>query len=107
MRNFMFGVVATASLVGSLSAQHSIKVGKAIYSWDSQWGRQFDGKALGIKAEGRIELGNTHGCMVVRKDGKSIKLRAKGAETRHLVPYCILLLKMCHCGSLHFRKAGL
>jgi hypothetical protein len=81
MRNFMFGVVAAASLVGSLSAQHSIKVGKAIYSWDSQWGRQFDGKALGIKAEGRVELGNTHGCMVVRKDGNILV----NTDTAHAV----------------------
>lgn len=50
-------------------AQEPIKVGKMTYSWDGAWGQKFDGKDFGHDKPGEVELGNTHGCMVVRKDG--------------------------------------
>jgi hypothetical protein len=69
MRKYMFDAVVLVALSSAILAQDSVKVGANSYRWDSQWGRQFDGKDLGRQATGEVELGNTHGCMVVRKDG--------------------------------------
>jgi hypothetical protein len=69
MRDYFLGAVALAAFPAVMMAQESVKIGSTTYQWDSLWGRQFDGKDLGKKAEGQVELGNTHGCMVVRGDG--------------------------------------
>lgn len=59
----------------------SLKVGTSSYTWDQHWGQRFDGKVLGHKEEGEVELGNTHGCMVVRKDGNILV----NTDTEHAV----------------------
>ena len=69
MRRYSLGAAVLAALSAAVSAQDSVKVGSVSYQWDSLWGRKFDGKDLGKKGGGEVELGNTHGCMVVRRDG--------------------------------------
>lgn len=69
MRTHLLGLLVLAAMPPAVLAQESVKVGSAHYTWDSTWGRKFDGKDLGKKDGGQVELGNTHGCMVVRKDG--------------------------------------
>jgi sugar lactone lactonase YvrE len=50
-------------------AQDLIEVGPHRYRWDASWGRPFAAGDFGLDQEGTVELGNTHGCMVVRGDG--------------------------------------
>lgn len=63
------------------TAQGPYSVGGVSYLWDESWGQRFDGKDLGKKDAGAVELGNTHGCMVVRKDGNILA----NTDTEHAV----------------------
>jgi hypothetical protein len=99
MRTFMLGTAAAVAMSVTLlaqapeakapeakspeaaAAQGPITVGKATYTWDSHWGQRFDGTELGHKENGEVELGNTHGCMVVRKDGNILV----NTDTEHAV----------------------
>ncbi len=40
-----------------------------LYEWDARWGRPLPAAAFGGEGAGSVEMGNTHGCMVVRQDG--------------------------------------
>ena len=69
MRAPLFLLVAAAALSSAAVAQDLLQVGPHRYQWDASWGRPFEAGAFGAKGEGPVEMGNTHGCMVVRQDG--------------------------------------
>jgi len=46
-----------------------VSAGEHLFEWDTRWGRPLEAAALGAADEGAVELGNTHGCMVVDRSG--------------------------------------
>ncbi|MFT4514185.1 MAG: hypothetical protein ACI89X_002669 [Planctomycetota bacterium] len=53
----------------TMRAHEPLTVGSVTYTWDRRWGQPFDAGDLGRAEAGQIELGNTHGCMVLRQNG--------------------------------------
>ena len=46
-----------------------VAVGDHRYEWDARWGRPLPAASLGVDGDGTVELGNTHGGMVVDEAG--------------------------------------
>ena len=67
--------------MASLSAQQAVEIAGHRYEWDPRWGRPVAASALGRDGEGEVELGNTHGCIVLRNNGNLLA----NTDTEHAV----------------------
>lgn len=81
MRTYFLGAAVAATMSVSAIGQTPIQVAGKSYTWDTAWGQQFEAKSLGQKDAGQVELGNTHGCMVVQKNGNILV----NTDTEHAV----------------------
>lgn len=59
----------------------TFEVGPHRFHWDESWGRPYDAEALGKDGDQKVELGNTHGCMVRRGNGNILV----NTDTEHAV----------------------